>query len=65
LVSKDLWPPRSPDLSPPDYYFWGAARVKAYGVNPHFIEEQKAAITAYIGCITIEEIKKVFGNKIE
>jgi hypothetical protein len=28
VMSKDLWPPRSPDLSPPDYYLWGTAKVK-------------------------------------
>jgi hypothetical protein len=65
VISKDLWPPRSPDLNPPDYYLWGAAKVKVYEDNPHSTEELKAAITAYIGCITSEELKKVFGNKIK
>jgi hypothetical protein len=23
LISKRLWPPRSPDLSPPDFFLWG------------------------------------------
>jgi hypothetical protein len=58
VISKDLWPPRSPDLSPPDYYLWGAAKVKVYEDNPHSIAELKAAITAHIGCITSEELKK-------
>jgi hypothetical protein len=58
VISKDLWPPRSPDLSLPDYYLWGAAKVKVYVDNPRSIEELKAAITAYIGCITGEELKK-------
>jgi hypothetical protein len=24
LISRGIWPPRSPDLSPPDFYMWGA-----------------------------------------
>jgi hypothetical protein len=43
----------------------GAAKVKEYEDNPHSVEELKAAVTAYIGCITSEEFKKVFGNKIK
>jgi hypothetical protein len=23
MISKGIWPPRSPDLTPPDYYPWG------------------------------------------
>ena len=23
VISKGLWPPRSPDLTPPDYFSWG------------------------------------------
>jgi hypothetical protein len=27
LISKRLWPPRSPDLSPPDFFLWGISRI--------------------------------------
>jgi hypothetical protein len=59
-----LWPPRSPDLTPADYYLWGAA-VKVYKDNPHSIEELKAAITACTGYITSEQLKKVLSSKIK
>jgi hypothetical protein len=65
VISEDLWPPRSSDLSLPDYYLWGAAKVKVYEDNPHSIEELKAATTAHIGCISSEELKNEFGNKIK
>jgi hypothetical protein len=26
LILKRLWPPRSPDLSPPDSFLWGASQ---------------------------------------
>jgi hypothetical protein len=25
-ISRNLWPPRSPDLTPPDFSLWGAAK---------------------------------------
>ena len=27
------WPPRSPDLSPPDYFLWGYLKSKVYSTN--------------------------------
>jgi len=29
-----LWPARSPDLSPVDFYFWGAAKNEVYEFDP-------------------------------
>jgi hypothetical protein len=26
IISKTIWPPRSPDLSPPDFFLWGALK---------------------------------------
>jgi hypothetical protein len=34
IISKNLWPPRSPDLSPPDFYLWGAAKSTVYRDRP-------------------------------
>ncbi len=37
LVSKDRWPAKSPDLSPPDFFLWGSLKdtieiqIKAIG----------------------------------
>ena len=30
VISKGLWPPRSPDLTPPDYFLWGYLRGRVY-----------------------------------
>jgi hypothetical protein len=30
LISKRLWPPRSPDLSPPDLFLWGHLKDTVY-----------------------------------
>ena len=36
-----IWPPRSSDLTPLDYYFWSAVRDKCYADNPETIEALK------------------------
>ena len=30
IISKTVWPPRSPDLSPPDFFLWGAMKNSVY-----------------------------------
>jgi hypothetical protein len=40
------WPPCSPDLTPPDFYLWGAAKSAVYCDRLHMLNELKTAITA-------------------
>lgn len=65
IISKNLWPARSPDLTPPDFFLWGAAKQTVYRNRPHTIDELKAAITAYISEITVLQLRKVFANKMK
>lgn len=62
IISRGLWPARSPDLTPPDFYLWGALKGKVYKNNPHTLEELKAAITINIQEITPDTLRKVFRN---
>ena len=48
IISKTIWPPRSPDLCPPDFFLCGAMKNSAYSNNPHRIDELKMVITEYI-----------------
>ncbi|KAJ4437989.1 hypothetical protein ANN_13928 [Periplaneta americana] len=41
IISRELWPPRSPDLSPSDFYLWGTLKNKVYASNPHTLQELK------------------------
>ena len=41
-----VWPPRSCDLTPLDYYLWGAVKDKCYADNPETID---ALLTYLIG----------------
>ena len=45
IISKNFWPPRSPDLTPPDFYLWGAMKNKIYCRNPRTINELKETVT--------------------
>jgi hypothetical protein len=41
VVSRNVWPPRSPDLTPPDFYLWEAAKSAVYRDRPHTLNEIK------------------------
>lgn len=48
------WPPRSPDLSPLDFFLWGYLKGKVYCNNPKILTDLKANIR--------REIKKPESN---
>ena len=64
-VSTDLWPPRSPNQSTCDFYFWGNLNGKVYSYNPHTIEELKTNIHNTIAEITPTELAKIAGNLLK
>ena len=33
-ISKNLWPPRSPDLTPADFFLWGLMKGKSTKIHP-------------------------------
>ena len=39
LVDKDLWPPRSPDLNPCDFYLWGCLKSVVYNPLPKTLDD--------------------------
>jgi hypothetical protein len=39
------WPPRSPDLTPMDYFLWGYIKSKVYETPPTSQDDLKARIT--------------------
>jgi len=65
VISRNLWPPRAPDLTPPGFYVWGAAKSAVYCDCPCKLNELKTAITTYIRNITQADMQKVFANKIK
>lgn len=46
------WPPRSPDLTPMDFFLWGYLKSKVYDTNPRSIEALKENIQREMANIT-------------
>ena len=57
-----VWPPRSSDLTPLDYYLWGAVKDKCYANKPQTIKALKNNIREAIGKILLHTINNVLKN---
>lgn len=57
-----LWPPRSPDLTPLDFFLWGYLKYKVYNDNPRNIDQLKENIRSEMALITPSLLTKVFTN---
>lgn len=53
------WPPKSPDLTPPDFFLWGYLKTKVYESNHSTPCALRAAIEAAVADIDVELCKKV------
>ena len=60
-----VWPPRSYDLTPMDYYLWGAVKDKCYADKPETIDALKDNIRVPIGEIHLHAIDNVLKNWTE
>jgi hypothetical protein len=45
VISKRLWPPRSPDLTPPDFFLWGHLKGRVYMNRPRTLEDLRENIS--------------------
>ena len=57
-----VWPPRNYDLTPLDYYLWGAVKDKCYVGKPETIDALKYNIREAIGEIQLNTIYNVLKN---
>ena len=62
VISKGLWPPRSPDLTPPDYFLWRYLKGRIYQNEPRTIDALKANITKEIQAVTPDLLARTFQN---
>lgn len=56
------WPPRSPDLSPLDFYLWGFLKDRVYNNKPSTIAELKSNIISEMEKITTDTLGRVISN---
>jgi hypothetical protein len=64
IISKDIWPPRSPDRTLSDYYLWGAMKGPVFKYSPQILLELKEAIANFIKNTPPIEFSRVFSNKM-
>ena len=62
VISKNLWPHRSPDLTPADFFLWGLLKGKVYKNTPRTIEQLKDALRQEIQAVNVDTLGKVFQN---
>ena len=62
IISKALWPPKSPDLSPPNFFLCGALKGKAYANKPRTIQELENSIRREIAAISEDVLQATFAN---
>ena len=62
FIDKKMWPPRSPDLNPCDFYLWGYLKSVAYNPLPKTLDDLKANIVREIKKISKDVLNSVFLN---
>jgi hypothetical protein len=62
LISKNQWPPRSPDLMPPDFFLWGVLKGCVYSNKPRTSGALKEAIRRGVAAITDVTLPDDFPN---
>jgi len=64
IISKGLWPLRSPDVTPPDSFLWGYLKGRVYQNKPQTIDALKANITKEIQAVTADILARIFQNML-
>jgi len=64
VISKGLWPLRSPDLMPPDYVLWRYLKGRVYQNKPRTIDALKPNITKEIQVVTSDVLARTFQNMV-
>ena len=62
LITKGLWPPRSPNLTPLDSFAFGYIKDTVFSKNPHTLDELRTMVTDVIQNIPREVLINVFQN---
>ena len=64
VISKGLWPPRSPDLTPPDYFLRRYLKGRVYQIKPRTIDPLKANISEELQAVTADVLARTFQNMV-
>ena len=62
IISRNLWPPQSPDLTTPDFFLWGHFKDRVYATRPQTLDDVKHNITQEIQAIDNRVLQRVASN---
>jgi hypothetical protein len=62
VISKGLWPPRSPDLTPPDFFLWSHLKGRVYMNRPRTLEDLRENIQREVQAVSPQVLVATFGN---
>ena len=62
IISKSLWPPRSPDITPLDFFVFGFLKSKVFQNGPTTINELKENIRQEVRNIPASVLKNTFSS---
>jgi hypothetical protein len=62
VISEGLWPPKSSDLTSPNFFLWGLLKDRVYANKPHTSQDLKDNILAEMRNITGETLCRVTAN---
>ena len=62
IISRNLWPPRSPDLTTPDFFLWGHLKDRVQATRPQKMDDLKHNITQEIQAIDYRVLQRVASN---
>ena len=61
-IGDIAWPPRSPDLTVPDFFLWGYLKSTVYTTKPRTMDDLRRRIDKEITKIDLETIQKAMQN---
>jgi len=62
IISKKFWPPRSPDLTPAEFFLWGLLKGKLYKNTARTVKQLKDAIHQEIQNVNAEKYSRIWRN---
>ena len=65
VISKGLWPPRSPDLTSSDYFLWWYLKARVYRNKPWTTEHLRRNLKAKINNIDVDMLRRVSNTMIK
>jgi hypothetical protein len=65
VISKGRWPPRSPELTNPDFFLWSYLKGTVYRSHPRVLKQLKMNITHAIEEVNEGTLRKVTRNMVK